>query len=111
MLENLGMISYLLLGIVIGAGIMYFFEVFMDWREDQEELKKQEAEEYKRTHRNSGHQSALIPEHFVTYRDGTKKILRCNKCALCGFLYTVNEHPATCIDCGAEFEEEKKNEK
>ena len=36
MLEMLGNISFLLLGVVIGASIMYGFEIFMDWKEDQE---------------------------------------------------------------------------
>lgn len=36
MLEFIGHGIYLVIGIVIGAGIMYAFELIMDWKEDKE---------------------------------------------------------------------------
>ena len=35
MLETLIHIVFLIMGIVIGATIMYGFELFMDWKEDK----------------------------------------------------------------------------
>ena len=35
-LEVFGHMIYLCIGLFIGASIMYFFEVYMDWREDRE---------------------------------------------------------------------------
>ena len=36
-LELFGHIIYLCIGVCIGTSIMYFFEVYMDWKEDREE--------------------------------------------------------------------------
>ena len=38
-LELFGHMIYLCIGVFIGASIMYFFEVYMDWREDREEAE------------------------------------------------------------------------
>lgn len=100
-------ILMVLLGILIGASIMYGFENFKDWKEEQEELKKIEAEEYKRTHRNAGKPARMIPVGFVSYRNGEQRITKCKRCSLCGYLYTVRDYPSTCDDCGAKFKEER----
>ena len=39
-LELFGHIIYLCIGVFIGASIMYFFEVYMDWMEDREDGKR-----------------------------------------------------------------------
>ena len=36
-LEFIGHLMLFIFGVGIGAGIMYGFEVFMDWKEDREE--------------------------------------------------------------------------
>ena len=33
---TIGNILFCIIGVFIGASIMYFFEVYMDWREDRE---------------------------------------------------------------------------
>lgn len=35
MLEFIGHGIYFIIGLCLGASIMYFFEVFMDWKEDR----------------------------------------------------------------------------
>ena len=39
---TLGNILFFIIGLFIGASIMYFFEVYMDWKEDKDEAKRQE---------------------------------------------------------------------
>lgn len=39
MLEIIGFATPFIMGVVVGAGIMYGFEVYSDWKEEQEEEK------------------------------------------------------------------------
>ena len=39
---TLGNVLFCVIGVVLGASIMYGFEVFMDWKEDREEMKHHE---------------------------------------------------------------------
>ena len=36
---TIGNILFCIIGVFIGASIMYFFEVYMDWSEDREEAE------------------------------------------------------------------------
>lgn len=36
---TIGNVLFCIIGVFIGSSIMYFFEVFMDWKEDREEGK------------------------------------------------------------------------
>lgn len=38
-LENIMHILYFAIGVGVGAGIMYVFELYQDWKEDKEEEK------------------------------------------------------------------------
>lgn len=107
---TIGNVLFFIIGVFIGSSIMYGFDVYMDWKEDREKLKKEEAEEYKRTHRNANKPARLIPESFDTYRDGIKKKLHCKKCSMCNYLYALDDNPETCIDCGALFKEDREHE-
>ena len=107
-LELFGNIIYLCIGVCIGASIMYFSEVYMDWKEDREEEKRAEAEKFKHRHRNEGKSAKLIPVSFDTYRDGEKKKLKCWKCSICGWL-NLEDFSETCDGCGAYFEKEDES--
>lgn len=37
---TLGNILFFIIGLVVGAGIMYGFELFWDWKEDKEEAQE-----------------------------------------------------------------------
>ena len=39
---TLGNVLFCVIGVVLGSSIMYGFEVFMDWKEDREEMKHHE---------------------------------------------------------------------
>lgn len=107
---TIGNVLFCIIGVFIGASIMYFFEVYMDWREDREAEKRAETEEFKRRHRNESKTAKLIPVSFGEYVNGKEYKMRCWKCSRCEW-FTMDSLRETCDGCGAYFEHITKEDK